>query len=70
MEECERYKATTLRNLIDAFNEGFQMGVEHGNNVFKGKCKIDVEYIESANELKFARLDDGTIMNYGRSLPF
>lgn len=32
--------------------------------------KIKVNYIESREELEFTKLDNGTIINYGRYLPF
>lgn len=69
MEECEKYKATTLRNLINAFNEGWNLGVEHYNSLYKIN-KIDVDYEDKTDELEFMRLSDGTIHNYGRSIPF
>lgn len=70
MGECKDYEVTVLRNMIHALKDGFRMGVEHGNRVFNNKRKIDVEYIENATELEFTRIDDSTIMNYGRSMPF
>lgn len=32
--------------------------------------KINVKQISSVEKLEFAKLDNGTILNYGRSLPF
>lgn len=34
------------------------------------KYKINVRYIPNVQKLEFAKLDDGSILNYGRSLPF
>lgn len=32
--------------------------------------KIKVNYLGGSAKLEFARLDNGTIISYGRSLPF
>jgi hypothetical protein len=69
MIECEEYKATTLRNMINAFNEGWNLGVEYHNSLYKSN-KINVEYDDKTEELEFMRLSDGTIHSYGRSIPF
>lgn len=34
------------------------------------KHKISVEHISNVQQLEFARLDDGSILSIGRSLPF
>ena len=34
------------------------------------RMKVNVKYIENNQELEFIRLDDGRVMNFGRSLPF
>ena len=34
LEACEAYKVEVARTLVDAFNEGFMLGVEHANREF------------------------------------
>lgn len=34
------------------------------------KHKINVKHIPNVQKLEFAKLDDGLILSYGRSLPF
>lgn len=71
-EQVELYKKSTLALLVDMFNKGYQMGQE---NLNKAK-KIKVVEIGHDDEMmyspviEFTRLDDGTIHNYGRSIPF
>lgn len=58
------------RNMVKAFNDGYQMGLDYGYKVFKTRRKIEVEYIDEGNgELEFTKFRGG-IINYGRSLPF
>lgn len=71
-EQVELYKKSTLTLLVDMFNKGYQMGQENLKKARKIKVvKVghdDEPYYSS--EIEFTRLDDGTIHNYGRSIPF
>lgn len=70
--QVESYKKNTLRLLVDMFNKGYQMGQETPKNA----RKINVVEVGHDDEtmhspaIEFTRLDDGTIHNYGRSMPF
>lgn len=33
-------------------------------------CKIEVSYVSKSQTIKFAKLDDGSLLSYGRSMPF
>lgn len=71
-EQVEAYKKNTLGLLVDMFNKGYQMGQEN----LKKARKIKVVEVGHDDEMmyspiiEFTRLDDGTIHNYGRSIPF
>ena len=71
-EQVELYKKSTLTLLVDMFNKGYQMGQEN----LKKARKIRVVEVGHDDEMmysptiEFTRLDDGTIHNYGRSIPF
>lgn len=71
-EQVEAYKKNTLGLLVDMFNKGYQMGQEN----LKKTRKIKVVEVGHDDEMmyspiiEFTRLDDGTIHNYGRSMPF
>lgn len=71
-EQVEAYKKSTLTLLVDMFNKGYQMGQEN----LKKARKIKVVEVGHDDEMmyspiiEFTRLDDGTIHNYGRSIPF
>lgn len=58
------------KNLIKAFNDGYQMGVGYGRKVFGIARKINVNQHSTTQEIEFMRLSDGSIHNYGRSIPF
>lgn len=32
--------------------------------------KIEVSYVPQTQTIKFAKLDDGSLLSYGRSMPF
>lgn len=34
------------------------------------KHKISIKHIPNVQKIEFAKLDDGSILSYGRSLPF
>lgn len=56
--------------MVAAFNEGYQMGISYGNQVFKESKKIDVKHVdEGPSKLEFTKYNGG-IINYGRTLPF
>ena len=71
-EQVEVYKKNTIGLLVDMFNKGYQMGQEN----LKKARKIKVVEVGHDDEMmyspiiEFTRLDDGTIHNYGRSIPF
>ena len=68
MRECEMEFS---KRLAKAFSDGYNLGATYARRLYGMQREIEVEYIENANtELEFTRLDDGTIINYGRSLPF
>lgn len=71
-EQVELYKKSTLALLVDMFNKGYQMGQENLKKARKIKV-VEVGHDDEmmySPEIEFTRLDDGTIHNYGRSIPF
>lgn len=71
-EQVELYKKSTLTLLVDMFNKGYQMGQENLKKARKIKV-VEVGHDDEpyySSEIEFTRLDDGTIHNYGRSIPF
>ena len=67
MREC---RVDLLKNMVDAFNDGYQMGLAYGRSLYKTSKKINVEYDGTTHVIEFTRLDNGVLHNYGRSLPF
>ena len=57
-----------ITNLSAAFAEGYQLGRRAARQSLG--TKIKVHYTPHVEELEFTRLDNGTIINYGRYLPF
>lgn len=71
-EQVELYKKSTLTLLVDMFNKGYQMGQENLKKARKIKV-VEVSHDDEmmySPEIEFTRLGDGTIHNYGRSIPF
>jgi hypothetical protein len=58
------------KNLVNAFNDGYRLGVEYGRSLYGIKRRIKVKQYSPVHAIEFMRLDDGTIHNYGRSIPF
>ena len=67
MLECDIYRD----RIAKAFNEGYELGARYARHLYGMPRRIEVEYIENTDtELEFTRLGDGSILNYGRSMPF
>lgn len=67
MRECDWNYS---KRLAKAFSEGYNLGATYARRLYGMPRKIEVEYIENTVEIEFARLRDGSILNYGRSMPF
>lgn len=73
-EQVEAYKRESLKTLVDMFNKGYQLGKQACGKKPVRKIKVvEVGHEDEmmySPQIDFARLDDGTIHNYGRSFPF
>lgn len=68
MKEC---REQMLGNMMNAFAEGYRLGLQYGEKVLNNRRKIEVKYIDSGDcKIEFAKLNNGVLRSYGRMMPF